>query len=118
MEKEFRVRMEKNLIGLKKQIFSTLAKENEEFRAIIKDKEPKDLVDIAADDVGRNTLEALEAQEVKRLNLIDAALSRIQSGRYGVCMSCGKKIPRERLEAIPYALLCIRCKSSEERKSR
>jgi DnaK suppressor protein len=33
-------------------------------------------------------------------------------------MSCGKKIPEERLEAIPYAILCIDCKSSEERRNR
>ncbi len=118
MDKAFRNKMEKALLKQKEQIFYNLAKEDEEFNALIKDKEPKDLVDIAADDIGRSTLEALESQEVKRLNLIDHALSRIQSGHYGTCVSCGAKIPRERLEAIPYAVLCIGCKSSEERRSR
>jgi RNA polymerase-binding protein DksA len=118
MDKQFKSRIEKTLVAMKKQIFSNLAKENEEFRTIIKDKEPKDLADIAADDIGRNILEALEVQEVKRLTLIDSALSRIKNGRYGVCMSCGSKIPRERLEAIPYAILCVNCQSSEERRNR
>ena len=104
MDKNFVTKMEATLIGLKQKIFE--------------DHDPKDLADIAASDVGRNTLEALEAQEVKRLNLIDSALARIKNGKYGVCMSCGNKIPKERLEAIPYALLCIECKASEERKSR
>jgi len=118
MEKPFIDRMERILLEQKKRIFENLAQEDEEFREILKDKEPKDLGDIAASDIDRNTLEALEAQEVKRLNLIDSALARIKNDRYGVCMSCGQKIPKERLEAIPYALMCIKCKSSDERRSR
>ena len=51
-------------------------------------------------------------------NLIDAALSRIQTNRYGLCMKCGKKIPEARLRALPYAVLCIDCKSADERNSR
>jgi RNA polymerase-binding protein DksA len=118
MEKEFATRMEATLIDLKKKIFEKLAIEDEEFKEIFEDKDPKDLADIAADDIDRNTLEALEAQDVKRLNLIDSALTRMKNGKYGICMSCSEKIPRERLEAIPYAILCISCKSSEERKTR
>ena len=118
MEKSFIDRMERILLEQKSKIFENLAQEDEEFREILKDKEPKDLGDIAASDIDRNTLEALEAQEVKRLNLIDSALARIKNERYGVCMSCGQKIPKERLEAIPYALMCIKCKSSDERRSR
>ena len=79
---------------------------------------PKDLGDIAAKDIGKNTLEALETQEINRLYQIEAALSRIKDNHYGVCISCGCKIPRERLEAIPYSLRCIQCKTSEERKNR
>ncbi len=63
-------------------------------------------------------LEAVSSQDLRRLRLIDSALSRIQNGRYGACMKCGKKIPSERLEAIPYALMCIDCKSSDEKNSR
>jgi len=118
MDKEFVGRMENRLVQHKHEIFEKLAKEDEEFREIYQDKDPKDLADIAADDIDRNTLEALEAQDIRRLNLIDSALSRIKNGKYGICMSCSEKIPRERLEAIPYALLCIRCQSSEERRSR
>ena len=118
MEKAFVTKMESILINQKKEIFELLAKEDAEFKEIIKNKEPKDLGDIAASDIDRNTLEALEVQELKRLNMIDAALARMKNDHYGVCMSCSRKIPRERLEAIPYAVLCVQCKSYEERKSR
>jgi DnaK suppressor protein len=118
MDKKLTEKMEKALLAMKEEIFQHLAQENEDFRKLIEDKEPKDLADIASSDIDRNTLEALEKVEVSRLNRIDAALARIKTGKYGVCMSCGSKIPTERLEAIPYALLCVKCQSSEERRSR
>jgi RNA polymerase-binding protein DksA len=95
-----------------------LISESEDFKALIDDLDPKDLADVAADDIDRKTLEALNEQEIRRLRLIDSALARIKNGRYGVCMRCGKKIARERLEAIPYALMCVECKNSEERRNR
>jgi DnaK suppressor protein len=118
MDKKFVAKMKKNLLELKNQIYINLSHENEDFNEIIKDKEPKDLGDIAADDIGRSILEALSNQEMKQLRQIESALYRIENGHYGTCMVCEKKIPLERLQAIPYALLCINCKTSEERKNR
>jgi RNA polymerase-binding protein DksA len=46
---------------------------------------------------------------------IDAALQRIENGTYGTCVVCGKPIGEERLEAIPYATLCIDDKRRLER---
>lgn len=57
------------------------------------------------EDVLRNLQEEthLELQQVR------AALKRIENGEYGVCASCGEDISPARLEALPYATLCIRC---------
>ena len=118
MDENFLKKMKTSLVKLKEDILRNLASESEDFRTIIEDMDPKDLADIAADDIDRKTLEALGSQEVKRLQLIESALARIENRKYGVCARCSKKIPRERLEAIPYALLCIDCKSSEERRTR
>jgi DnaK suppressor protein len=118
MEKAFLKQMKEKLVALKTEILQNLAAESEEFMELIRDKEPKDLADIASDDIDKKMLKTLEAQELKRLQLIDTALSRIQNGHYGKCMKCGKKIPEERLEAIPYAFLCIQCKSQDERRNR
>lgn len=46
---------------------------------------------------------------------IEAALERIEDGTYGVCSVCGRPIGRERLEAVPYATLCIDDKRLQER---
>jgi len=118
MGSDLKERMNSALLKLKEEIINNLISENDSFKSLVEDMDPKDVVDIAADDIDRKMLETVSAQDIKRLRLIDAALSRIQNGRYGICMKCGKKIPEERLEAIPYALMCILCKSSDEKMNR
>ena len=118
MSTGFKKTMKEKLLKIKEQILTQLVSESDEFQEIVDDMEPKDLADIAADGIDRRILEVLGSQEIKRLQLVDSALARIENEHYGVCMSCGKKIPQERLQAIPYAILCINCKSSEERRNR
>ncbi len=118
MEKEFAEQMKEALINMKKEIIDSLAAASEEFKAIAEAVDPKDSIDIAADDIDRKMLESLGAKDIKRMRLIDSALSRIELGKYGICLKCGKKIPRERLEALPYALMCVECQSADERRNR
>jgi RNA polymerase-binding protein DksA len=59
---------------------------------------------------------SLEENSEQVLSDIDAALRRIGDGTYGVCTSCGKQIPEERLEARPWASLCIDCAREAERR--
>jgi len=117
-EQEFIARMEKSLFDLRKEIISKLAASNEDFNEIVEAMDPKDFADVASDDIDRKLIEALGSQELKRLRLIDSALTRIQQGKYGLCMKCSRKIPHERLDAIPYALMCIDCKTAEEKRNR
>jgi RNA polymerase-binding protein DksA len=59
---------------------------------------------------------ALSASATQAVEDIDAALHRMDLGTYGICERCGKKITVARLEAVPFAALCIECKSREERR--
>ena len=117
-ERDFVARMEKALLVLKREIISNLLTSNEDFKEIVDAMDPKDLADVASDDIDRKMIEAIGSQELKRLKMIDSALTRIQQGKYGLCIKCNKKIPQARLEAIPYALMCVECKSAEERRNR
>jgi DnaK suppressor protein len=54
---------------------------------------------------------ALSAQALEAVAEIDAALEKIANGKYGICENCGQLISKARLEALPYARLCIACKS-------
>ena len=54
---------------------------------------------------------ALSAQALGAVEEIDHALAKLDSGTYGICENCGRTILKARLEALPYARLCIDCKS-------
>jgi len=117
-EHEFVVKIEKSLTELKREIVSTLVVSSEDFKEIVEAMDPKDLADVASDDIDRKMIEAIGSQELKRLRLIDSALTRIKQGKYGLCIKCNKRIPHERLDALPYALMCVECKTAEEKRNR
>ena len=54
-------------------------------------------------------------RENKYLLYLDDALNRIEDGSYGVCISCGQNIPKERLEAVPHTQLCVPCKMKQKK---
>ena len=53
----------------------------------------------------------LSAQAMATIDEIDAALAAIETKMYGACENCGQPIPKARLRALPYARLCVSCKS-------
>jgi len=118
IDQEFLDKMETSLSALKAEIVANLISSNEDFKGIMEGMDSKDLADVASDDIDRKMIEAIGSQELKRLKLIDSALTRIKQGKYGHCIKCNNRIPQERLVALPYALMCIECKSEEERRNR
>ena len=111
-------KMEQSLLAQKSEIIENLIVGNKDFKEIVEGMDPKDVADIASDNIDRKMIEAIGSQELKRLKLIESALTRISQGKYGYCIKCEKRIPQDRLEAIPYALMCVGCKSEEERRNR
>jgi DnaK suppressor protein len=73
------------------------------------------MADTATQTVEREIGNTLELHDERLLVAIDAALTRIEAGTYGKCVNCGAQIPEGRLEAMPWATLCIDCKRKEER---
>ena len=57
---------------------------------------------------------ASQQQARQQLQLVLRALQRIEDGDYGECLECGETIARARLEAQPFAVLCIACQSARE----
>ncbi len=74
------------------------------------------LADTATETYDRELDYTLEENSEHVLADIDAALKRIETGTYGTCTSCGKDIGEERLEARPWATLCIGCQRERERR--
>ncbi len=59
-------------------------------------------------------LEALGTEGRERLEMIEAALQRIENGTYGECGVCGKAIAPGRLEAMPESGICVKCAEARE----
>ena len=73
---------------------------------------------------GKREEEATESYELERrltleksireqLAAVEHAIQKFDDGTYGLCDSCGKPIPPERLEALPQATLCLDCKERQ-----
>lgn len=52
---------------------------------------------------------SMQQNSIDLLRKVQHALDRIENGSYGDCESCGQSIPVARLEALPYATLCVDC---------
>lgn len=72
------------------------------------------LADHATDLVDREVDHSLGENAENVVAEIDAAIARIDDGTYGTCAKCGSVIPPERLDAIPYAVLCLDDKRLQE----
>jgi RNA polymerase-binding transcription factor DksA len=59
---------------------------------------------------------SLSATARQTMEDIDRALERIPTGMYGVCVTCLDRIPVARLEVIPWAEQCVKCKARGERR--
>ena len=67
----------------------------------------EELADIGSDNFIREMELGLLSEEVQKLKSVDQAIQRLFSGTYGLCQECNKAIQDGRLEAIPYATLCV-----------
>jgi DnaK suppressor protein len=75
-----------------------------------------DVVDAALDCVQDEISSQLAEVESRELSRIENALERMREGQYGVCEACACNIPLARLNALPYATLCIKCQREAERE--
>ena len=61
---------------------------------------------------------ALEERLGESLSEVEHALQKYEAGTYGLCDSCGQPIEQARLEAIPQASLCMKCKASQAKDAK
>jgi DnaK suppressor protein len=76
---------------------------------------PIHMADLGSDNFEQEFTLSLMENEEETLDLIELALERIEDGSYGVCDECGARIPKARLNALPYAPLCVKCAGQMER---
>lgn len=72
------------------------------------------IADDATDAFEQTVGVALQRKIEATLEEIAQALARFEDGTYGLCESCGARIDRARLEALPHARYCMDCQSRQE----
>jgi DnaK suppressor protein len=80
----------------------------------IKLENTEDEGDLATISHDNDVLYHLHEGAFARLRFIQEAIKALDRGQYGECVRCGKDINEKRLEAVPWATLCIRCQEDAE----
>jgi RNA polymerase-binding protein DksA len=70
---------------------------------------PTHMADLGTDNYEIENILGLMDSERKILFEINDSLNRIEDSTYGICENCGKQIPKQRLDAIPWARYCVAC---------
>jgi RNA polymerase-binding protein DksA len=102
-----------------------LNQERRQLRARLAGLDEEMQIDTVPDDEGaaatRSLIEDLALDSRKRrtqmLNDVEAALRRLHEGSYGVCENCENEIGERRLQALPWARLCLICAEEQQRHS-
>ena len=74
-----------------------------------------DMLDAALDSAQDEISSQLAEVESRELTQIETALERMRSGTYGICEVTGRQIPLARLQALPYATMCIEAQREAEK---
>jgi DnaK suppressor protein len=77
---------------------------------------PIHMADLGSDNYEQEFTLSLMENDEGTLEAIELALERIEEATYGQCDECGVKIPKARLNAIPYAPTCVKCAEQLERR--
>lgn len=80
-----------------------------------KDRDIQDVADMAVESYTKEFCFGKSAADRQILQQIQSALDRIEDNSYGECANCGNEIQPKRLEAVPWALLCIQCQNLQEK---
>ena len=74
--------------------------------------------DLGTDNFDQELALSLMENETQLLEEVVNALARIDAGTFGRCENCGQEIPKERVDAVPYARYCVRCAQKLQRGSK
>ena len=122
MKKSEKEKYKKLLLEKRKQMLEKMSGLNERFDSTLKESTGDHssysyhMADQGTDMMEREMAFMQTSKTGRFIYHIDEALRRLETGDYGKCQNCGKQINPERLELVPHARLCIKCKSEEEKQ--
>lgn len=122
MNKRDRQRFEKMLLALRERKLAYIQELREASLSKTQREDSGDIsaftdhpADISAESDEREKVATLISRETEILKALDEALERVRTGAYGKCEMCGADISLARLEALPFATLCVKCQAAAEK---
>lgn len=112
-EKKLREQLEER----RRRLVASFRRNQEANRQRGDEEGPLDLADTANELYNQEFNYSLSENDRAQLTQIDAALERLDEGEYGECEECGEEISDKRLEAVPWAILCLDCQEKKEAAS-
>jgi len=115
MNKKQLRQFEKKLLEAKETLVDRVQKAEVDGRETDAEIEARDLADQASSSYTKELLFSKSNSDRQFLQKIEDALERLENGEYGECSSCEETIGLKRLEAVPWARLCIKCQELQEK---
>ena len=109
-----KVKSYRDRLLLKKQEILEAYNRNKSYGKEADGEATQDIADKAANSYTKEFLFSLSNTERDVLQLVDEALARIDTRRFGVCAACEDAMNLKRLEAVPWARLCLSCQEKQE----
>lgn len=114
MTKKQLERYKKKLLAAKQEVVNRVKRTENYGREVDAKDEAMDLADKASSSYTKEFLFSLSNSDRKLLQMIDEALERVEDGTYGECLHTGEPIEPKRLDAVPWARLCVKAQELEE----
>jgi DnaK suppressor protein len=113
MDKKTRTTLEKELLRKREIILKELMATERGLDSFAEERE-SELYEAAQEELMARVLRQLGGRAKQQLNDIEAALSKVAGGDYGICGDCEEDIPVARLRVMPAAEYCVTCASKRE----
>lgn len=116
--------------GIRRKLQEELARVNESVVTLKKEPRAQELESFGDTTPLSEEMDSISVGEQKELDIerlgrlleraaaLDEAIHRVDDGTYGVCVSCGARISKRRLKAVPEAARCTKCQSEVESRER
>lgn len=113
MDKRRAETYKKRLMGKREDLLRLVSRSEQDGREA--DEEiTQDLADKASNSYTKEFLFHQSDDNRRILQLVEEALSRLENGRYGLCVACSQDVQQKRLDAVPWARHCIECQEKQE----
>ncbi|MCE7883590.1 MAG: TraR/DksA family transcriptional regulator [Actinobacteria bacterium ATB1] len=114
-------KLHKRLTSERESLRSQMAEYEAQRQALVEDPDAAEmLTDLESGDIGASVEREMDLQKFANvanlLEKVEQAIGRLEQGAYTVCASCSRQIPKARMEALPYADLCVTCQERFERR--